>query len=46
MTTHSSILARKIPQKVEPDGQKSMGFKELDMTEQLGVCAHVCDFGV
>ena len=46
MTTHSCILAWKIPQKEEPGGQKSMAFKELDMTERLGVCAHMCDFGV
>ena len=35
MATHSSILAWRIPWTEEPGGPKSMGSKELDMTEQL-----------
>ena len=33
MTTHSSILAQKIPWMEEPGGLQSIGCKELDMTE-------------
>ena len=33
MTTHSSILAWKIPWTEEPGGLQSMGHKESDMTE-------------
>ena len=33
MTTHSSILAWKIPWTEEPGGLQSMGDKESDMTE-------------
>ena len=35
MTTHSSILAWRIPWTEEPGGLQSMGRKKLDMTEQL-----------
>ena len=35
MTTDSSILAWRIPWTEEPGGLQSMGFKELDVTEQL-----------
>ena len=35
MTTHSSVLAWKIPWTEEPGGLQSMGCKELDMAEQL-----------
>ena len=35
MTTHSSILAWRIPWIEEPGGLQSMGITELDMTEQL-----------
>ena len=33
MATHSSILARRIPQIEEPGGLQSMGHKELNMTK-------------
>ena len=33
MTTHSSILASRIPWTEEPEGLLSMGYKESDMTE-------------
>ena len=33
MTTHSSILAWKIPWTEEPGGLQSMGLHESDMTE-------------
>lgn len=33
IVTHSSILARKVPQTEEPDGLWSMGLKTADMTE-------------
>ena len=33
MTTHSSVLAWRIPGTVEPDGLPSMGRTELDTTE-------------
>ena len=35
MATHSSILAWEIPWTEKPGGLKSMGHKELDMTERL-----------
>ena len=35
MATHPSILAWKIPWTEEPDGLKSMGSQELDMTQPL-----------
>ena len=35
MTTHSSILAWKIPWTEEPDRLQSMGLQKSDMTEQL-----------
>ena len=41
VATHSSILAWRIPWREEPGGLYSpWGLKELDMTEQLSVCAH------
>ena len=33
IATHSSIIAWRIPWKVEPGGLQSMGRKESDMTE-------------
>ena len=33
MTTHSSILAWRIPWTEEPGGLQAMGHKELDMAE-------------
>ena len=35
MTTHSSILAWKIPQAEEPSRLKSLGHKESEMTEHV-----------
>ena len=35
MTTHSSILAWRIPWTEEPGGLSSIGCKESDMTQQL-----------
>ena len=35
MTTHSSILAWRIPRTEEPGGLQSMGLQESDTTEQL-----------
>ena len=35
MATHSNSLAWRTPQIEEPGGLKSMGHKELDMTERL-----------
>ena len=35
MTTHSTILAWRIPRTVEPGRLQSMGSKELDMTQRL-----------
>ena len=35
MTTHSSILAWRIPWTEEPSGPRSTGCKESDMTERL-----------
>ena len=35
MATHSSIPAWRIPWKEKPAGLQSMGYKELDMTEEL-----------
>ena len=35
MTTHSSILAWRIPWTEEPGGLQSMGSQELDVTERL-----------
>ena len=35
MSTHSSILAWRIPWTEEPDRLQPKGHKELDMTEQL-----------
>ena len=35
MATHSSTLAWEIPCTEEPDGLKSMGLQESDMTQRL-----------
>ena len=40
MTTHSSILAWKIPWTEEPDRLQSMGSQESDTTEQLSTAQH------
>ena len=40
MTTHSSILAWKIPLMGEPGGLQSMGRKESDRTAQLHFLSH------
>ena len=43
MATHSSILAWEIPWTEEPGGLQSMGWKELDTTEQpthVHACTH------
>ena len=45
MTTHSSILAWRIPWTEEPGGLQSVGCKESDMTEQLGTAQHTCSTG-
>ena len=37
MTTHSSILAWRIPWTEEPGGLQSMGSQELDTTQKLSV---------
>ena len=37
MTTHSSILTWRAPWTEEPDRLQSMGFKELDTTEQMAL---------
>ena len=42
MTTHSRILAWRIPWTEEPEGLQSMGCREWDMTEHVHVCVHVC----
>ena len=45
MSTHSSILAWKIPWAEEPGGLQSMGCKESDVTEQLStVPPGLCDY--
>ena len=44
MTTHSSILAWKIPWIEEPAGLQFMGSTELDTTEPLRTHAQVTDF--
>ena len=41
MTTHSSILAWRIPWAEEPGKLQSMGSKELDTTEQLSIAQHI-----
>ena len=43
-TTHSSILAWKIPWIEEPGGLQFMGSTELDTTEPLRTHAQVTDF--
>ena len=40
MTSHSNILAWKIPWTEEPGGLQSMGSQELDTTEQLNYRHH------
>ena len=40
MTTHSSMLAWKIPWMEEPGGLQSMGRKESDRTERLQFLSH------
>ena len=40
MTTHSSILAWRIPWTEEPGGLQSMGLQESDRTEQLNTHTH------
>ena len=40
MTTHSSILAWRIPWTEEPGGYSQWGHKELDTTEQLNTVQH------
>ena len=40
MTTHSSVLAWKIPLMGEPGGLQSMGRKESDRTERLHFLSH------
>ena len=42
MATHHGILALRIPWTEDPGGLQSMGFKELDMTEQVRTHT-VCD---
>ena len=37
MSTHSSILAWRIPWTEEPGGLQFVGYKELDKTEQLSL---------
>ena len=45
MTTHSSILAWRIPWTEEPGGLQSVGSKESDMTEQLSTSQHTRSTG-
>ena len=45
MTTHSSILAWRIPWTEEPDGLQSMACKESDMTEQLTLSTFQTEHG-
>ena len=40
MTTHSSILAWRIPWTEEPGGLQSTGLQESDMTERLSTAQH------
>ena len=46
MASHTSILARRLPQTEEPGGLQSTGNKESDMTEHLrtttGASVYVC----
>ena len=41
MVTYSSILAWKIPSTEEPGGLQSIGCKESNTTEQLGMHTHI-----
>ena len=41
MTTHSNILAWRIPWTKEPGGLWSMGWQESDTTEQLTLSLHL-----
>ena len=41
MTTHSSILAWRIPWTEEPGGLQPWGRKESDMTEQLSLAPYI-----
>ena len=43
MTTHSSILAWRIPWTEEPGGLQSMGLQESDMTEGLAILSKRLD---
>ena len=40
LATHSSILAKKIPQTEKPDGLQSLVYQELDTTEHTHACIH------
>ena len=42
ISTHSSILAWRIPWREEPGGLQSKGSQELDMTEWLSSAQHLC----
>ena len=42
MTTHSSILAWRIPRTEEPGRLQSQGHKESDTTEQLTLSLFIC----
>ena len=42
MTTHSSIIAWRIPWTEEPDGDSPRGLKELDRTQLLSTCVYAC----
>ena len=46
MTTHSRILAWKIPWTEEPSGLQSMGLQELDMIYQLNHHHHTHNYVV
>ena len=42
-TTHSNILARRIPWTEKPDGLQSMGLQSWTQLKRLSI--HVCIFG-
>ena len=44
MTTHSSILAWRIPWTEEPGRRQSMGSQEFDMTERLTLYSYVVQY--
>ena len=46
MTTHSSILAWRIPWTEEPGGLQSTGRKESDMTERLHYILSVVTYNI